>query len=64
MVTFLLSGEEWTNAAVDHFEDLTYTAKWKVVMAKTVSYRQTEGGQSIPCVELIDTNKAEVNIIK
>jgi len=53
-------GKEWTSTAVDAFEALTYAAKWKVLMSKTVG-RHTEDSASdsafeMPCVQLIDTN--------
>ncbi|XP_070535369.1 serine-rich adhesin for platelets-like isoform X2 [Ptychodera flava] len=55
-------GDEWTEKATDDFENLTYCAKWKVLMAKILSYKQTEKGL-LPCVELIDTNgPQDVNI--
>ena len=48
-------GETWSDEASDLFEELSHAAKWKILMAKTVTYRQTEDG-SVPCIELIDTN--------
>ena len=45
------------------FEDLSHTAKWKVVTAHTVSYRQVHD-QSLPCVELVDTNGPTVSHAK
>ena len=55
------SGETWSEEAKDAFEDLSHTAKWNVVIAHTVSYRQTNG-QSMPCVELVDTNGPTVRL--
>ncbi|XP_072019812.1 tudor and KH domain-containing protein-like [Amphiura filiformis] len=46
---------EWSEAACDFFEDSTYCAQWKPVMARIVSYSQPSLMQQ-PCVELIDTN--------
>ena len=51
----LLSGETWSEEASDLFEELSHAAKWKILMARTVTYRQTEDA-SVPCIELIDTN--------
>lgn len=47
---------EWSAETCDQFESLTHCAMWKVLWAKVVEYKPSSGGQSIPCVELIDTN--------
>ena len=47
---------------MDSFEDLTAPGKWKVMMARTKSFRETKNG-SIPCVDLVDTNRAEVSVL-
>ncbi|XP_071788327.1 tudor and KH domain-containing protein-like [Asterias amurensis] len=53
---------EWSDVAVDLFEDLTYCAKWKPLMAKIVTYHRVEGGTTT-CVDLVDTNGTQdVNI--
>jgi len=49
-------GVEWTGAAVDVFEDLTHTAKWKAVMSKTVGRQTDDSGFEMLCVQLVDTN--------
>ena len=53
------SGCSWTDAAGDCFEELTYAAQWKSVMAKVVRYQQA-GSRKVPVVELVDTNSALV----
>jgi len=50
------AGVEWTGAAVDAFEDLTHTAKWKAVMSRTVGHQTDDSGFQMPCVQLVDTN--------
>ncbi|XP_022085401.1 tudor and KH domain-containing protein-like [Acanthaster planci] len=55
-------GSCWSEEAIDLFEDLTYCAKWKPLMARIVSYQQTSTG-TLPCIELVDTTGTEdVNI--
>lgn len=57
-----VKGDEWTEDAINCFEDLTYAAKWKVVMAKKISSK-VEEGETLHIVDLIDTNSpADVNI--
>ena len=56
------TGKEWTSAAVDAFEELTYMAKWKPVMSKTVGQRTDDGGFVMPNVQLVDTNGPTVVI--
>ncbi|XP_038078365.1 tudor and KH domain-containing protein-like [Patiria miniata] len=52
----------WSEEAIDLFEDLTYCAKWKPLMARIVSYQQTNSG-TLPCIELVDTTGTkDVNI--
>ena len=58
-VTVLLDSE-WNSSAVDLFEELSHTAKWKSVMARIVGSRQTSYGVTIPCVQLVDTNGSTV----
>ncbi len=53
-------GAIWSEEATDLFEELTYAAKWRILMAKIVSYKQSHD-ESIPYVELIDTNKDTVS---
>ncbi|XP_071942396.1 tudor and KH domain-containing protein-like [Antedon mediterranea] len=50
--------EFWSEAAIDKFEELTYCAQWKPLMAKVLSYKSTENG-TLPSLELVDTNKEE-----
>lgn len=45
---------EWTEEAFNKFEDLTYCAKWKVLIAKAIKFTG-----SIPHLQLIDTNGSE-----
>lgn len=48
-------GETWSDDATDVFDEMTYAAKWKVLMAKKVNEHQTRNG-TVPVVELVDTN--------
>ncbi|CAH1251663.1 TDRKH [Branchiostoma lanceolatum] len=48
-------GEDWSEQASDMFEELTYCAKWKILMAKTVTYIQRDL-QLMPCLLLVDTH--------
>ncbi|XP_033107443.1 tudor and KH domain-containing protein-like [Anneissia japonica] len=48
----------WSETAINTFEELTYCAQWKPLMAKVMSYKSTENG-TLPCLELVDTNKEE-----
>ncbi|XP_043226497.1 tudor and KH domain-containing protein homolog isoform X1 [Amphibalanus amphitrite] len=58
------SGCSWTDAAGDCFEELTYAAQWKSVMAKVVRYQQA-GSRKVPVVELVDTNsELDVDVAK
>jgi len=52
----LVVGKEWTSMAIDTFEALTYTAKWKPLMSKTVGRHKDDSGFDMPCVQLVDTN--------
>ncbi|XP_033725770.1 tudor and KH domain-containing protein-like [Pecten maximus] len=49
-----VKGQDWSEDAVNFFEDITYTAKWKVIMAKRTGTKTTE--ELIQIVQLIDTN--------
>ena len=47
-------GPEWSPAACDQFEALTFCAMWKVVWAKVMEYKAS----GVPCVALMDTTQA------
>ncbi|XP_041356095.1 microtubule-associated protein futsch-like [Gigantopelta aegis] len=51
-------GEEWSDEAIEVFEDLTHCAQWKVLISKTVHY-ETKGEDMVPCLRLYDTNGPE-----
>ncbi|XP_037079117.1 tudor and KH domain-containing protein-like [Pollicipes pollicipes] len=54
----------WTDAAGDCFEELSYAAQWKSIMAKVLRYQQA-GSHKVPVVELVDTNSPmDVDIAK
>jgi tudor domain-containing protein 2 len=53
-------GETWSDDSTDVFDEMTYAAKWKVLMAKKVSEHQTRTG-TVPVVELVDTNTDQVS---
>ncbi|XP_069102961.1 tudor and KH domain-containing protein-like [Argopecten irradians] len=59
-----VKGDEWSEDAVNVFEDITYTAKWKVLMAKRTGSKVTEDKEVIQIVKLIDTNSPVVRIAK
>jgi len=51
---------EWSSAAVDAFEELTHTAKWKVLMCRTIDSISDELVESyLPVVQLTDTSGLE-----
>uniref|UniRef100_H3CBW0 Tudor and KH domain containing n=1 Tax=Tetraodon nigroviridis TaxID=99883 RepID=H3CBW0_TETNG len=49
------SGAEWTEAALDDFDRLTYCASWKPLLAKLCSYSHSEVS-SWPSVKLYDNS--------
>ncbi|ESO89711.1 hypothetical protein LOTGIDRAFT_124728 [Lottia gigantea] len=51
----------WSEAAIDFFEEITYCAQWKVLIAKTLRYESTPSGM-MPCLQLFDTNGEEVSL--
>lgn len=56
------SGSTWSDDCIEILEDLTYCAKWKVIMAKKIGQKLTDTGV-IYVLELIDTNGTkDVNI--
>lgn len=58
-------GETWEESVVDRFEQMTYSAMWKVLMAKLVETKTLSTGEKIHIVELVDTNREkDVNIAK
>lgn len=60
--------EEWSEEAINRFEDLTWCAQWKVIIAKVRGYKERElslgssrrEGSPIPCVDLYDRNDNQV----
>ena len=57
--------------AIDEFESLTHAAQWKPLLAKVVTFTETEEVigdhkiNSIACLNLVDTNtKEDVDIGK
>jgi len=63
---------EWSMEAIDDFESLTHAAQWKPLLAKVVTFTETEEEiigdhkiNSIACLNLVDTNTEEdVDIAK
>ncbi|XP_054268565.1 tudor and KH domain-containing protein homolog [Macrosteles quadrilineatus] len=60
-------GEEWSEKAVDLFEELAHVAQWKLLNAKVVSCdnvpRGRREGSPVPSVNLYDTSGSEdINI--
>lgn len=53
----------WTDEAIDLFEDLCHVAQWRVLMSRVDSYKEREHGERegspIPVVELYDTSGAQ-----
>jgi len=58
-----ITGKEWNSDAIDSFEELTHTAKWRPIMSKTLSQRSDNSGFQMPCVHLVDTNGPNVRYI-
>lgn len=54
------SGEVWTEAALDEFEQLTYCASWRPLQAKLCSYSHSEIS-SWPSVKLYDNSDGKVS---
>ncbi len=54
-----VSGEVWTEAALDDFERMTYCAEWKPLLAKLYSYSHSEIS-SWPSVKLYDNSQGKV----
>eukprot|EP00057_Strongylocentrotus_purpuratus_P031816 XP_785759.1 PREDICTED: tudor and KH domain-containing protein [Strongylocentrotus purpuratus] len=62
--SFPAVGDQWTEEAIDYFEQLTHVAKWKPLQAKIMDYQSTDIG-TIPCIELFDTTgSTDTNIGK
>lgn len=58
-------GDSWEESVVDRFEQMTYSAMWKVLMAKLVETKTLSTGEKIHLVEVVDTNgEKDVNIAK
>jgi len=60
-------GEEWSEKAIEMFEELSHVAQWRPLMAKVVSCDQKTRGQRegspVPSVRLFDTSGTEdINI--
>ncbi|CAL4101634.1 unnamed protein product [Meganyctiphanes norvegica] len=49
---------EVSEEATEAFEELTYTAQWKVMMVKIMGYFQAENNKTLPLIQIIDTNGA------
>ena len=52
-------GSEWSEGGIVLFEDLVHVAKWKVLVCKTLGYKDTPHGR-LPSVQLVDTSTQEV----
>ncbi|XP_062589324.1 tudor and KH domain-containing protein homolog [Saccostrea cucullata] len=58
-------GDSWEEAVVDRFEQMTYSAMWKVLMAHLVEIKTLSTGEKIHIVELVDTNgEKDINVGK
>nr|CAD7405434.1 unnamed protein product [Timema cristinae] len=59
------SGGEWTDEAIDMFEELARVAKWELMMARVNCYKERStkrakrAGSPVPCVELYDTSNKQ-----
>lgn len=54
-------GGAWSEEASLLFEQLTYAAQWKVIMARPIA--REEGGDTLPAVDLVDTSGSiDVNV--
>nr|CAD7447593.1 unnamed protein product [Timema bartmani] len=65
MVKGQCSGDEWTDEAIDMFEELARVAKWELMMARVNCYKERSSkrakraGSPVPCVELYDTSNKQ-----
>uniref|UniRef100_A0A0A9YPK3 Tudor and KH domain-containing protein n=3 Tax=Lygus hesperus TaxID=30085 RepID=A0A0A9YPK3_LYGHE len=58
-----MEGEEWTEAAIDCFVDMTCCGQWRAMVAEIVGYRKgskntAHSGSPIPCIKLYDPDGA------
>jgi len=60
MMICVLSGDTWSEEAIDVFQELTYCARWKVLLVKTVNYEKASTGETVPCLDMLDPNMAQV----
>lgn len=54
------AGDEWSEAALDDFDRLTHSARWKPLQAKLCSYSHSDDS-SWPSVKLYDTIQGKVS---
>ena len=72
LLFFYIRNNEWSMEAIDDFESLTHAAQWKPLLAKVVTFTETEEEiigdhkiNSLACLNLVDTNTEEdVDIAK
>lgn len=57
---YFLPGDEWTEAALDDFDRLTYCASWRPLLAKLCSYSHSDLS-SWPSVKLYDNSEGKVS---
>ncbi len=46
----------WNNDAIDFFEEVTYSCKWKILNAKLIGFKE-EFGNRVPIIDLYDPDK-------
>ena len=52
----MVVGSEWSSVAIDAFEELVHTGKWKALVSKTVGRQSDDSGFQMPSVQLVDAN--------
>ena len=55
-------GEQWSEEAIECFEELTSVAKWKPLSAKIIDYQSTASG-TLTCVDLYDISSDNVSTL-
>jgi hypothetical protein len=46
--------DDWSEDAINFFEDITYSCQWKELKAKLDYFKETRGNQLIPSIKLYD----------
>ncbi|XP_025080601.1 tudor and KH domain-containing protein-like isoform X2 [Pomacea canaliculata] len=55
-------GGSWSDEACETFERLCHCSEWKILAAQTVKYELSTSGELLPCLQLFDNSKDQVDI--